>query len=160
MDNENFTNVYNYVSQQAEGATIAAAAAATLLTEEEVASFFAEPAAFTFEGGVAFANPEYVVPSEPVRVAVDSLAELFPELPEVLPETDELADFLTQYALGDAALADLEYATRGAANELQELATKYGVDATNEGFVLVNTKLRLAAAVLHNLRVIKGGEEG
>ena len=45
MDNENFTSVYNYVSQQAEGATIAAAAAATLLTEEEVASFFAEPAA-------------------------------------------------------------------------------------------------------------------
>lgn len=158
MNTNNFNRVYNFVSQQAEGATIAGAAAATLLTEEEVATFFSEPAAFSFDGVIAIAKPEFVIPSESVRVAVDSLAELFPELPEVLPETDELADFLTQYALGDAALADLEYATRGAANELQELATKYGVDATNEGFVLVNTKLRLAAAVLHNLRVIKGGE--
>lgn len=153
MNDQNFTAVYRYVSAQSEGATIPATASATLLSEAEIASFFAEPSAFNFDGTTATAVDTYVIPSAEVRVAVDSLAELFPDPEATIPETDELADFISNYELSPALLSDLEYTVRNTGVELEELATKYGVDTSNASFTLVRQKLAVSAALIHNLRM-------
>lgn len=158
LNKSQFEHLYQLVAiAGAAGHSVASAAQATGFGEDEVAAAFAEPAAFapsSLAGNfVAVAN--YVTPSEEARVDIDSLAELFPEPTTEVPETDELADWLSNNELTDDDLADLEYTARQTGDEFVELAVKYSVDPANAGFFRVRQKLAIIAAILHNLRVAR-----
>ena len=158
LNKAQFEHLYQTLSiAGAAGLSVSGAAQATGYVEEDVAAAFAEPAAFA-QGSLAgnfVAVPTYVSPSEEARVDIDSLAELFPEPTTEVPETDELADWLSNNELTDDDLADLEFTARQTGEEFVELAVKYSVDPANAGFFRVRQKLAIIAAILHNLRVAR-----
>ena len=158
LNKAQFEHLYQVVSVAgAAGLSVDSAASQTGYTVDDVTAAFAEPSAFQ-PGSLAgnfVAVEDYVSPTEEARVDIDSLAELFPSPETEVPETDELADWLTNHELTDSDLSDLEYTARQTGEEFVELATKYSVDASNPGFYRVRQKLAVIAAILHNLRIAR-----